>query len=79
MPKVRVNPHAQGQVEDAAETWLRQNDPFYASKKRGWVAPTTDALSRVLSDTGPHSTLADLRSLGGGNYGRSGQVAGDGE
>lgn len=73
MAKTRVNPHAQGRIDDPAEAWLRQNDPHYASNKRKWIAPTTDALSRAIADPGPHPSLEGLRPLpqGGGGYSRS--------
>lgn len=35
-----------GEVIDEAELWLRENDPEYRDKRRGWIVPETDALAR---------------------------------
>lgn len=34
---------------DAAELWLRDNDPHYASNSRKWRTPRTDALEVIAS------------------------------
>lgn len=61
MSDKKVSGAARGELRDAAEQWLRDNDPHYASSKRAWMAPTTDALSRALSDINqPHDSLNDL-------------------
>jgi hypothetical protein len=33
---------------DAAEQWLRDNDPEYAQRSQAWHTPRTDALERAL-------------------------------
>lgn len=55
---------------DAAEEWLLKNDPEYATRRRSWQTPSTDALAR---DREEHPTLRELQSLGipgDGNYRR---------
>lgn len=47
-------------VEDAAEKWLRENDPDYKHRKRGWQSPSTDALAR---DRDEHVTLRHKSAL----------------
>lgn len=37
--------HQRG-LGDAAENWLRENDPEYETQKRAWQTPATDALAR---------------------------------
>ncbi len=57
----RVKPSAQGTIDDAAERWLRDNDPCYTTSKRNWIAPSTDALSKARSETNEiHTTLENL-------------------
>ena len=58
MARKRTDP--EGRRSDAAEEWLRANDPNYASNKRKWVAPKTDALSKILRGERQHHTLEGL-------------------
>lgn len=54
--------------EDAAERWLREHDPQYASNKRRWAAPSTDALNKARSDANEvHPSLEDLSELPSGH------------
>jgi hypothetical protein len=72
--KPKVPGSARGTLSDPAEKWLRDNDPHYASNKRKWSAPTTDALARALSETNrAHSSfdgLTEATPQGNGAYGR---------
>lgn len=59
-----------GRVSDAAEKWLRENDPEYKATHRTWHTPSTDALAR---DFDTHETLKDLSQIeprSQGNYRR---------
>jgi hypothetical protein len=49
-----------GRQVDAAEQWLRDNDPEYASRSQTWRTPRTDALERQADGQRPHDSLADL-------------------
>lgn len=77
----RVKPSAQGARDDAAEQWLRANDPNYAQSKRGWLAPASDALARARSETNEiHPSIEDLSESvpkGDGAYRRVPRVADD--
>lgn len=66
-----------GRLDDAAEQWLKQNDPEYAEQKAGWIVSETDALAR--SDE-IHPTLLGLQAVGAvgdGNYRRGPTTTGD--
>lgn len=65
-----IKPAARGVIDDVAEQWLRENDSGYAKTKRGWAAPTHDALSRARSEANEiHSTLEDLAEISPRGYG----------
>ena len=72
MTDKKVSGKAQGAKRDAAEAWLAQNDPEYNEQKKGWIAPTTDALSRINSEINEtHYSLKDwvpIEPREGGNY-----------
>jgi hypothetical protein len=71
---VKISGKAQGEQRDAAEAWLRANDLNYAQSKRGWIAPTTDALIRTFSEVNkPHPSMDDIDEMfpkGSGAYRR---------
>lgn len=46
---------------DAAEKWLKKNDPNYA--RRDWCTPQTDALEHQSSKAKIHGSIQDLVSL----------------
>jgi hypothetical protein len=50
---------------DAAEAWLRHNDPQYAQRSRAWRPPQTDAMEHQGSRKRMHSTAQDLMALPG--------------
>ena len=71
----RISGQARGHLDDAAEQWLKANDPAYSKSKRGWQVPSSDMLARALDETNEaHPTLEDLREIpsteGDGNYQR---------
>lgn len=76
----RVSGQTQGDLRDAAEKWLRNNDPEYAP--RNWVTPSVDALPRALHPTNaPHPSLDDIYEVvpkGEGNYRRRSHLTDDG-
>ena len=68
----KVTGKARGHMQDAAEAWLKNNDPNYAEQKKSWQTPATDALVR---ERGPHESMRDLTPINfsekDGNYRRA--------
>ena len=65
---------------DAAESWLAKNDPNYATEKKKWQTPSTDALAR---DRETHKSIKELSPLNPGaddgnyrKYPKSGHLTG---